>query len=142
MSECTNRQLWKARIDRPTGSVAPDYRRDLLSFSTIRASAYPITRALIEMSHSSVRYLARFASNVASTSSRPLIAPLPHRAVLEISGPDAKQFLKGLSCKDVESTNGGYSGFLNASVRAPSHEKPYADLLSRAEFSTPSSYSL
>lgn len=61
--------------------------------------------------------LARFASNaVAFSSSRPKIAPLPHRSVLEISGPDAQTFLKGLSCKDVESTNGGYSGFLNASV--------------------------
>ncbi|EIW73166.1 mitochondrial protein [Tremella mesenterica] len=47
----------------------------------------------------------------------PRIAPLPHISVLEISGPDATKFLKGLSCKDVDSLQGGYSGFLNASGR-------------------------
>ncbi|WVR03195.1 hypothetical protein IAU60_000186 [Kwoniella sp. DSM 27419] len=47
----------------------------------------------------------------------PRLAHLPHRSVLELSGPDAQKFLKGLSCKDVDSIGGGYSGFLNASGR-------------------------
>ncbi|WWD22769.1 hypothetical protein CI109_107262 [Kwoniella shandongensis] len=50
-------------------------------------------------------------------STTPRIAPLPQRSVLELSGPDAQKFLKGLSCKDVDSLQGGYSGFLNASGR-------------------------
>jgi hypothetical protein len=56
----------------------------------------------------------------ASSSSQPFIAPLPRRSVLEVSGPDAQKFLKGLTCKDVDSLGGGYSGFLNASVSRPS----------------------
>ena len=67
--------------------------------------------------------LVRRASNAVASSSRPKLSPLPHRSILEISGPDAQTFLKGLSCKDVESTRGGYSGFLNASVR--SHPPPF-----------------
>jgi hypothetical protein len=55
------------------------------------------------------------ASSLPSTATGPRIAPL-ERNVLELSGPDAQKFLKGLSCKDVENTGGGYSGFLNASV--------------------------
>ncbi|OXH41736.1 mitochondrial protein [Cryptococcus neoformans] len=47
----------------------------------------------------------------------PRIAHLSHKSVLELSGPDAQKFLKGLSCKDVEYLAGGYSGFLNASGR-------------------------
>lgn len=47
----------------------------------------------------------------------PRIARLPHRSVLEVSGPDARKFLNGQSCKNVEALGGGYSGFLNASVR-------------------------
>lgn len=47
----------------------------------------------------------------------PRIAYLSHKSVLELSGPDAQKFLKGLSCKDVEYLGGGYSGFLNASGR-------------------------
>ncbi|KIR31568.1 hypothetical protein I310_03621 [Cryptococcus deuterogattii CA1014] len=47
----------------------------------------------------------------------PRIAHLSHKSVLELSGPDAQKFLKGLSCKDVEYLGGGYSGFLNASGR-------------------------
>ncbi|ORY22973.1 hypothetical protein BCR39DRAFT_473589 [Naematelia encephala] len=45
------------------------------------------------------------------------VAQLPHKSVLQVSGPDAQKFLKGLSCKDVDSLKGGYSGFLNASGR-------------------------
>ncbi|WVQ94278.1 hypothetical protein IAU59_001357 [Kwoniella sp. CBS 9459] len=52
-----------------------------------------------------------------ATAITPRLAHLPHKSVLEISGPDAQKFLKGLSCKDVDSTKGGYSGFLNASGR-------------------------
>jgi hypothetical protein len=55
------------------------------------------------------------ASTLPSSATGPRIAPLD-RDVLELSGPDAQKFLKGLSCKDVESTGGGYSGFMNASV--------------------------
>lgn len=47
----------------------------------------------------------------------PRIARLPHRSVLEVSGPDARKFLNGQSCKNIEALGGGYSGFLNASVR-------------------------
>jgi len=46
----------------------------------------------------------------------PRIARLPHRSVLEVSGPDARKFLNGQSCKNIEALGGGYSGFLNASV--------------------------
>ena len=46
----------------------------------------------------------------------PRIARLPHRLVLEVSGPDARKFLNGQSCKNIEALGGGYSGFLNASV--------------------------
>ncbi|RSH89489.1 ccr4 associated factor [Saitozyma podzolica] len=56
------------------------------------------------------------ASSLPSSATGPRIAPLD-RDVLELSGPDAQKFLKGLSCKDVESTGGGYSGFMNASGR-------------------------
>lgn len=56
-----------------------------------------------------------------SSSNNPSIAPLPFRSVLQVSGPDARKFLKGLSCRDIENTGGGYTGFLNASVR------PYID---------------
>lgn len=48
----------------------------------------------------------------------PRIAKLSHRSVLEVSGPDARKFLNGQSCKNVEALGGGYSGFLNASVRS------------------------
>jgi folate-binding Fe-S cluster repair protein YgfZ len=58
---------------------------------------------------------ASLARHVSTSSTRPRIAPLD-RSILELSGPDAPKFLKGLSCKDVESLGGGYSGFLNASV--------------------------
>ncbi|KAI9632121.1 putative transferase CAF17, mitochondrial [Dioszegia hungarica] len=44
-------------------------------------------------------------------------ARLSRKSVLEISGPDTQKFLKGLTCKDVEPIQGGYSGFLNASGR-------------------------
>ncbi|WWC57694.1 uncharacterized protein I303_100228 [Kwoniella dejecticola CBS 10117] len=47
----------------------------------------------------------------------PSIAKLPQKQVLEITGPDSPKFLKGLSCKDVDTLKGGYSGFLNASGR-------------------------
>ncbi|WRT63322.1 uncharacterized protein IL334_000227 [Kwoniella shivajii] len=47
----------------------------------------------------------------------PSIAKLPHKSILELTGPDSQKFLKGLSCKDVDSLKGGYSGFLNASGR-------------------------
>ncbi|WVQ82624.1 hypothetical protein IAT38_004756 [Cryptococcus sp. DSM 104549] len=47
----------------------------------------------------------------------PRIAHLRQKSILELSGPDAPKFLKGLSCKDVEPIGGGYSGFLNASGR-------------------------
>ena len=50
---------------------------------------------------------------------KPLIAPLPRRGVLELAGPDAQKFLKGLTSRDVEHLGGGYSGFLNATVSAP-----------------------
>ncbi|WVF66659.1 hypothetical protein IAT40_001400 [Kwoniella sp. CBS 6097] len=53
----------------------------------------------------------------AITNATPRLAHLPHKSVLEISGPDSQKFLKGLSCKDVDSLQGGYSGFLNASGR-------------------------
>jgi len=46
----------------------------------------------------------------------PRIARLPHKSVLEVSGPDARKFLNGQSCKNIEALGGGYSGFLNASV--------------------------
>lgn len=49
---------------------------------------------------------------------KPLIAPLPRRGVLELAGPDAQKFLKGLTSRDVEHLGGGYSGFLNATVSA------------------------
>ncbi|ODN89617.1 mitochondrial protein [Cryptococcus wingfieldii CBS 7118] len=45
------------------------------------------------------------------------LAHLPHKHVLELAGPDAHKFLKGLTSKDVEYLAGGYSGFLNASGR-------------------------
>ncbi|KAK4684122.1 hypothetical protein P7C73_g6080, partial [Tremellales sp. Uapishka_1] len=45
----------------------------------------------------------------------PQITHLAQRSVLEISGPDAQKFLKGLTCKDVDGLAGGYSGFMNAS---------------------------
>ncbi|KAK8844683.1 hypothetical protein IAR55_006532 [Kwoniella newhampshirensis] len=65
-----------------------------------------------------IRALSSVASASASASaSRPRLAPLPHRSILELTGPDAQKFLKGLSCKDVDSLGGGYSGFLNASGR-------------------------
>lgn len=47
----------------------------------------------------------------------PKIARLPHKSVLEVSGPDTRKFLNGQSCKNVEALGGGYSGFINASVR-------------------------
>ncbi|OCF34758.1 mitochondrial protein [Kwoniella heveanensis CBS 569] len=52
-----------------------------------------------------------------TTNVSPRLAHLPQKSVLEISGPDSQKFLKGLSCKDVDSLKGGYSGFLNASGR-------------------------
>lgn len=55
----------------------------------------------------------------------PRIARLPHRSVLEVSGPDARKFLNGQSCKNVEALGGGYSGFLNASVRVTSPNQTY-----------------
>lgn len=56
-------------------------------------------------------------ANPPRTMAVPRIAHLSHKSVLELSGPDAQKFLKGLSCKDVEYLAGGYSGFLNASGR-------------------------
>ncbi|CAK9779781.1 Aminomethyltransferase folate-binding domain-containing protein [Cutaneotrichosporon oleaginosum] len=47
----------------------------------------------------------------------PRAAPQPLRSVLEITGPDAKKFLNGQMCKNVDALGGGYSGFLNASGR-------------------------
>jgi hypothetical protein len=46
----------------------------------------------------------------------PRIARLPQKSILEVSGPDARKFLNGQSCKNIEALGGGYSGFLNASV--------------------------
>jgi folate-binding Fe-S cluster repair protein YgfZ len=45
------------------------------------------------------------------------VARLSRKSVLEVTGPDARKFLKGQTCKDVDALAGGYSGFLNASVR-------------------------
>jgi folate-binding Fe-S cluster repair protein YgfZ len=64
-------------------------------------------------------------------------ARLSRKSVLEISGPDTQKFLKGLTCKDVEPLQGGYSGFLNASVSPL--DITVAD--SRVESSMMSSYS-
>ncbi len=84
-----------------------------------------------------INRLAGFASDASALSSiaasPPRVAPLPQRSVLEISGPDAQKFLKGLSCKDVESTDGGYSGFLNPSVRLPSPPQLPQLIIPRAE---------
>ncbi|KAL7420296.1 ccr4 associated factor [Cryptotrichosporon argae] len=52
----------------------------------------------------------------ALASAPPTFAPLD-RAVLELAGPDAAKFLRGLACKDVDALRGGYSGFINASGR-------------------------
>lgn len=67
---------------------------------------------------------SRLSSSIAGPSrlgvgSGPKIAKLPHRSVLEVSGPDARKFLNGQTCKNVEAGQGGYSGFLNASVSVP-----------------------
>lgn len=67
-------------------------------------------------SHNYAGHARQFSSSSVASSSKTKIAPLPHRSVLEISGPDAPKFLKGLTCKDVDALEGGYSGFLNASV--------------------------
>ncbi|GMK56954.1 hypothetical protein CspeluHIS016_0307940 [Cutaneotrichosporon spelunceum] len=47
----------------------------------------------------------------------PRAARHPLRSVLEVTGPDAKKFLNGQMCKNVDALGGGYSGFLNASGR-------------------------
>ncbi|ORX34961.1 putative transferase CAF17, mitochondrial [Kockovaella imperatae] len=52
-----------------------------------------------------------------SLSEAPRIAHLKRRRVVEIAGPDAKKFIKGLFCNEVDDVGGGYSGFLNASGR-------------------------
>jgi hypothetical protein len=50
-------------------------------------------------------------------SSRPHIAPIPDRSILEITGKDAQKFLKGLTSRDVDKSPGwGYSGFLTPTV--------------------------
>jgi hypothetical protein len=50
-------------------------------------------------------------------SSRPHIAPIPDRSILEITGKDAQKFLKGLTSRDVAKSPGwGYSGFLTPTV--------------------------
>lgn len=77
----------------------------------------------------------------------PRIARLPHRSVLEVSGPDARKFLNGQSCKNVEALGGGYSGFLNASVRGHINHHRLAcslctDTMYRAEYCIPASSSL
>lgn len=61
-----------------------------------------------------------YSSTSTPAAARPCLAHLSHKSVLEISGPDAQKFLKGLTSRDVEPTHGGYSGFLNASVRSQS----------------------
>ena len=61
------------------------------------------------------RVLRPLSSFLNQSAARNTYAPLQRR-VLEVSGPDAQKFLKGLCCKDVDELGGGYSGFLNASV--------------------------
>jgi hypothetical protein len=71
----------------------------------------------------------------------PRIARLPHRSVLEVSGPDARKFLNGQSCKNIEALGGGYSGFLNASVRTCSSQECQILTHPRAEYYTHASSS-
>lgn len=71
----------------------------------------------------------------------PRIARLPHRSVLEVSGPDARKFLNGQSCKNIEALGGGYSGFLNASVRNYSSQEGQILIHPRAEYYTHASSS-
>ena len=73
--------------------------------------------------------------------SSPSLAPVPHRALLAVSGSDATQFLNGLLANTVQG-NPSYSAFLHAQVRI-FMTRSYArlSLVNRAASSTTSSSS-
>lgn len=92
------------------------------SFDSVQPSHYRcVSRSypllyLIDVWHCDIHTMASVAG---PSRLGPRIARLPQRSVLEVAGPDARKFLNGQSCKNVEALGGGYSGFMNASVGRP-----------------------
>lgn len=74
----------------------------------------PASSSSLARSLPSVSVIRRWLISQSATT--PQLTHLSNRSVLEIAGPDAQKFLKGLTSRDVENLGGGYSGILNASV--------------------------
>jgi hypothetical protein len=98
---------------------------DLVEHTIFSVQGYPSQALSSQSTHHEMTartLYQKIATRSASTAaqietSRPHIAPIPGRSILQISGKDAQKFLKGLTSRDVDKSPGwGYSGFLTPTV--------------------------